>query len=335
MSAPHEGLSLADGRTHVDLPFRELWIGVAGLGGDLSELEIEAYVLDVLPADAHSHNLIAQALNEESLAAGNDHPVAYAKGRAMTTERHDIDIDDEEVADGVEFAETFADLDPQVWSTLERLSRALHVPRGDLQETLDAVLRSACQVVPGADAAGLNLYVRGKFEPQVVLGAAPHELDDVQRATGDGPCIDASRDQTIVEVTDMRAETRWAGLPARAVELGVLSMLCVPLWVDEQRLGSLSLYGTTPGAFDEQARNLAGLFATHAALALADARRLSFLNQALQSRDVIGQAKGILMARDRITAGQAFDRLSLASQSLNVKLATLAEVVTETGELPS
>jgi GAF domain-containing protein len=330
MTVPHGTLSLAAGLKHVGVPIRDLWVGVAGLGGDLSELEIEAYALGVLDPDTYSHNLIAQALNEESLAAGFDHPVAYAKGDTVTTEptgsTREADLD---------FADTFDDMDPRTWSTLDKLSRALHVRNHDLQPTLEAVLRSACDLVAGADAAGLNLYVRGRFEPQAVLGEAPHELDLLQQASGVGPCIDASREQATIHVVDMQAETRWPDFAARAVELGVLSMLCVPLWVDELRLGSLSLYATTTAAFDDPAQNLAGLLATHAALALADAQRVEHLRQALVNRDTIGQAKGILMALHRITADQAFERLSVASQALNVKLARLAEIVAATGELPS
>lgn len=329
MSPQHEQLTLAEGLLQVQVPVRDLWLGVTSLGGDLSQFEIEAYVLGALEPDSYSHNLIAQALNEESLASGDDHPVGYAKGDEFMTEQTDVD------ADTLRFDGAFADVDPQVWSNLDRLGRALHVERGDVQATLDAILRLACQVVSRADAAGLNLLVKGSFQPQAVLGQAPHELDRVQQASGVGPCVDASREQRTVEAYDMRDEGRWPEFAARAVELGVLSMLCVPLWVDEARLGSISLYSSDVDAFDEQARSLAGLFGTHAALALADAQLVANLRQALTNRDVIGQAKGILMASQRITADQAFALLSAASQSLNVKLARVAEAVSTTGELPT
>ena len=335
MRPAHAGISLADGMRSLDVPLHDLWLGVAGLGGDLTELEVEAYVLQVLSPDAHSHNLIAQALNEESLSAGGDHPVEYheiPKGEAtMTTGSTETDNDQ----DGATF-EVLLDVDPQAWSALDRLSRALHVRGADLQETLEAILRSACEVVPGADVAGLNLLVRGKFVPQAVFGEAPHELDLVQQSTAVGPCIDASRDQELVRSTDLSTETRWPEFAARGMELGVQSLLCVPLWVDDTRLGSLSLYSTSSQtAFDDHARVLAELFATHAALALADAQRVTHLRQALVNRDVIGQAKGVLMTRLGITADDAFARLSSASQTLNMKLVKVAEAVSVTGELPT
>ena len=197
-----------------------------------------------------------------------------------------------------------------------------------------AILALACRMVPGAEGAGVNLIVRNKFEPQAVLGAEPQELDLLQQRTGSGPCVDATRDQTIIEIDDTRSDGRWPEFGPRAVELGVLSMFCVPLWVDDLRLGSLSLYGMKPSAFDQQTRNVAELLATHAALALSDAQRAAHLRRALINRDTIGQAKGILMERHRITADQAFALLTQASQTLNRKVADIAESVTMTGELP-
>lgn len=337
MRPAHAGISLADGMRSLDVTLHDLWLGVAGLGGDLTELEVEAYVLWVLAPDAHSHNLIAQALNEESLSVGGDHPVEYReipKGEAtMTTRPLETEIDDDR--HDAPF-DVLLDVDPQAWSALDRLSRALHVRGADLQQTLEAILRSACEVVPGADVAGLNLLVRGKFVPQAVFGEAPHQLDLIQQATAVGPCIDASRDQEPIKSTDLSTETRWPEFAARGMELGVQSLLCVPLWVDDTRLGSLSLYSTSSQtAFDDHARMLAELFAMHAALALADAQRVTHLRQALANRDVIGQAKGILMTRLGITADAAFARMSSASQTLNIKLVKVAEAVSMTGELPA
>ena len=78
-------------------------------------------------------------------------------------------------------------------------------------------------------------------------------------------------------------------------------MVCVPLWVDELRLGTLSLYGEKPDAFAPQHRQLTDLYATHAAIALADAQRTARLHEAMDNRDVIGQAKGILIERLKLT----------------------------------
>ncbi len=228
-----------------------------------------------------------------------------------------------------------ADLDGGAWTALERIGRSLHVDAVGLQPTLEAVLESAVGLVGPTTAAGVNLYVRGKFEPQAVFGEAPHRLDAVQQQTRTGPCIDASRNQTLIHVQDMTVEQRWPEYAALATSLGVLSMLCVPLTIDDVRLGSLSLYGNGAYSYRQHEVRVASLLATHAAVAIADAQRGEHLNRAIANRDVIGQAKGILMERHRITADEAFALLTRASQTCNRKLADIAEELTATGALPA
>ena len=111
-------------------------------------------------------------------------------------------------------------------------------------------------------------------------------------------------------------------------------MLCVPLWVDERCLGALSLYADQAAAFTDLHGRVTTLLATFAALALAEAQRADQLTAALVNRDVIGQAKGILMERHRITADAAFGYLTRVSQAENTKLAALAAQLVATGELP-
>ncbi len=219
------------------------------------------------------------------------------------------------------------------WSVLSWLSRSLHVKEAGLSATLDAILRTAVEVVEPATAAGVNLFTRGVFEPQAVLGVPPHRLDAWQQEHGVGPCIDASRDQVAVQVDDAAREARWPGFGALAAELEVRSMLCVPLWVDEIRLGSVSLYAGPPDAFGPRDGRIADLLATQAALALGDAQRSEQLRAMAANRDVIGQAKGVLMERHKITADQAFDRLRVASQQSNRKLVQVADSVVTTGAL--
>ena len=72
---------------------------------------------------------------------------------------------------------------------------------------------------------------------------------------------------------------------------------------------------------------MGSVFATHAAVALAGAQQDEQMQKALQGRDVIGQAKGILMAQQGVSADEAFDILRRASQRMNIKLRELAERV--------
>jgi GAF domain-containing protein len=226
------------------------------------------------------------------------------------------------------------DGDEQVSRTLDAVAvvaRALHVADARLQPTLDAVVSTAAATT-GLDT-GLVLVRRGKLIPQATTGRAPHLLDRTQQELGAGPCIEAAQRQSVVQIADTLAEARWREFCTRAAALGVRSVLCVPLWVDERCLGTLSLFAERPAAFTDRDERVTTLFATLAAVALADAQRAEQLRAALDSRDLIGQAKGILMERERITAAAAFDRLAEQSQLRNVKLTVVARRLVETGEL--
>jgi hypothetical protein len=84
--------------------------------------------------------------------------------------------------------------------------------------------------------------------------------------------------------------------------------------------------------FDESARTTAGLFGLQAALLLYGANHARHLSQALESRDLIGQAKGILMERFRVNSEQAFRMLVSSSQDTDIKLVEVARWLTQTGD---
>ena len=143
----------------------------------------------------------------------------------------------------------------------------------------------------------------------------------------------AARKQIVVRIHDIADDTRWEQFRDAAVEVGVGSMLCVPMYVDEEVMGTLSLYGARPGAFREGAEPIARVLAALFAIALAEARHLSRMERALQNRDLIGQAKGILMHSHGIGGDAAFEMLRTHSQRTNSKLLTVAARVVEAGTL--
>jgi GAF domain-containing protein len=221
--------------------------------------------------------------------------------------------------------------------TLEQLSRAARALRADgsaAAGTLTAIVTQATETVPPAAWSGLIELEHGRLVPRATYGEPPRVLDHWQQKSGTGPCIEAAREQAVVVIDDAGADARWPEFGSLAGQEGVSSMLCVPLWVDRRRLGTLSLYGRATYAFGESERRVAALYATLAALALADGQRVANLTLALDSRDLIGQAKGILIERLRITADAAFHLLSETSQNTNRKLAAVAEHLVNTGELP-
>ena len=94
-------------------------------------------------------------------------------------------------------------------------------------------------------------------------------------------------------------------------------------------MGALNLYSTATDAFDDSDIALASVFAVHASVAMSAARREESLEQKAQSRDLIGRAKGILMARSGVTDDEAFEMLKKASQRMNVKLREIAHQIAD------
>ncbi len=173
-------------------------------------------------------------------------------------------------------------------------------------------------------------------------GASVELLDDAQYEGDGGPCLEAARTGTIVLVDSIPQEDRWPIFRDAALEAGLHSSLSVPLVSGDSVLGSVNMYGRPVGGFDEDSQAMARLFAEQVAIALANVVHtlelhglIDQLGEAIESRDVIGQAKGILMAQRRVSADEAFDMLRSASQGLNRKLREVAEDVARTGALPT
>ena len=218
--------------------------------------------------------------------------------------------------------------------SLEILARALHVKNAELQPTLDAIASTAVTMLSPARHAALTVLSRGELIPRASTGEPPLLLDRLQQRLGDGPCIHAAKHQAVFGIEDTHEDLRWPEFCCQAARLNVRSMLCVPLWIDERSLGALSLYADQATAFNDLHERVTVLLATFAALALADAQRADQMRDALANRDVIGQAKGILIERHRVTADAAFGVLSRVSQAENMKLAEIARRFVETGQLP-
>lgn len=231
------------------------------------------------------------------------------------------------------FREGLDGVSDQAIRSLDILARALHVKNAELRPALQAIVSAAVTTLSAAQHAGLITVSRGTLVPQATTGRPPELLDQLQQKLNGGPCLDAAEQQAPIHVADMHRETRWPDFAVEAENLGVSSMLCVPLRVHEQCLGTLSLYSETVTAFNGHDERVTTLFATLAAIALAEAQRTDQLHTALANRDAIGQAKGILMERHRITADEAFGYLSRASQDVNMKLTAVAGHLVETGEL--
>src|SRR3954467_8009164 len=193
------------------------------------------------------------------------------------------------------------------------------------QQVLDRVVSLAVAMVPGADEATITMVrARRHVYSAAATGDLARSFDILQNETGEGPCLDAMWNQQTVRVNDLAADPRWPVLGPRAGQRGVGSMLCLQLFVQEDTLGALDLLAHEKAAFTDESEHIGLLLASHAAIAVADAQKLGHATMALVNRDLIGQAKGILMERFRLTADQAFDVLDRVSQELNRKLVDIA-----------
>ncbi len=205
----------------------------------------------------------------------------------------------------------------------------------DAAALLTLITRAARDDIPGATDASITLVERNRVTTPVTTSDRARAVDELQYTLQEGPCLAALRQQVIVRVDAMADEQRWPTFASRAAELGVSSMLAFQLFVDGDVLGALNLHAATPHAFDEQAETIGFLLASHAAIALAATLDKSNLRTALASRDVIGQAKGILMERFKVTADQAFELLVMTSQKTHRKLRDVADELTTSGQLPA
>ncbi|MGY1725113.1 GAF and ANTAR domain-containing protein [Blastococcus sp. SYSU DS0533] len=205
----------------------------------------------------------------------------------------------------------------------------------DAAAVVEHIVSAVVGTVPGAEEATLSLVQgRRRVESAAATGERARRFDALQRELGQGPCLDAVYEQVTVRVDHLATDPRWPELARRGpAELGVASMLCFQLFVRDNDLGALNLMARRPGAFTDESERIGLLFASHAAIALADAQDLNHITAALASRDVIGQAKGILMERYKVTPEVAFALLVRASQGTNRKLADVAEQLTRTGAL--
>ena len=208
--------------------------------------------------------------------------------------------------------------------------------QSDGQHVLDRVVALAVAMVPGADQATITMATVSTRR-RVYSAAATDDLakgfDALQDETGEGPCMDALWNQETVRVDDLGSDSRWPVLGPRAAERGIGSMLCLQLFAHHDTLGSLDLIAYEKSAFTDESEHIGLLLASHAAIAVAGSQELGHAAIALVNRDIIGQAKGILMERFRITADQAFEILVKVSQDTNRKVYVVAEVLARTGAI--
>jgi GAF domain-containing protein len=212
----------------------------------------------------------------------------------------------------------------------------------DLDAILNRIVGVARDSMTQIDHVGITLVHRdGRVETRARTDSAVDELDALQYALHEGPCLHAIHTGDTVRVEHARHEQRWPAFMRRAADLGLRSMLGVRLNVGTHTVGALNMYSFSADEMDAETEQLAELFAAHVALALGHAERLENLNVALSSRKTIGLALGILMEKLDIDEDTAFAYLTRMSASNETQLRDVAASVVDeararrAGELPS
>lgn len=219
-----------------------------------------------------------------------------------------------------------SEFDRGVHAEIARLARTIH---GDftVDGLLTEVTETSVRLLPGVEYAGVTL-VNGKrhiLQSTAATGPIPNMLDGMQETHRQGPCLDAIWHHHTVRVDDYSTETRWPKFVADLREsTDVKSSLSIQLYTHESELGALNLYSEQRGTFTPHIEELALAMAAHAAIGLSATRRSDQFRSALATRDIIGQAKGIIMERYNLSSVAAFKLLIKLSQERNTQIHDLA-----------
>lgn len=201
-----------------------------------------------------------------------------------------------------------------------------------LEKVLTEITRIATGGIPGAESTSITLIKGDKAYTAAHHGDMALAADELQYAKGNGPCMDAGRGGALLRIDDVRTEERWPDYVAHVQEVGIRGSQSVPVPYQGTTIGALNIYSTKPEAFATPQALEAGLkTAEVVAVAVANAEahwqlseQARNLSLAMESRAVIEQAKGVLMAQRQLTAEQAFEVLREASQRYNRKLREIA-----------
>ncbi len=221
-------------------------------------------------------------------------------------------------------------------TSLAHMAREL-LAQESVNSTLDGIVAQAVQRIEGCEQASIMvLDSRRQLTTLASTSEMGRKSDKIQTELGEGPCFDAAdQGHEVFRVSDMGGGgDRWPRYAPQARALGIGSMMGFLLFTTRESLGALDLYSSQPDAFTKRSEQVGWIFASHAAVAFASSRNDAQMHEAIETRQGIGEAMGIIMQRYEVTEDQAFEVLKRSSQHLNVKLRDVARKVVETGEVP-
>jgi GAF domain-containing protein len=207
------------------------------------------------------------------------------------------------------------------------IAQALLVTSPELP-TAQRVVELAVETVDGCHYCGVSLrHANGRVDTPACTDELVARADALQYELHEGPCLDAIRADELYVVEDLANDPRWPNWGPKAAALGFGGILSVRLAAAQGIVGALNLYSSDIGAFDDDAVQVAYVYAAHAANALWATREVEGLRTAMRSRHLIGMAQGVLMERHRLTEESSFEVLRRYSQIHNIKLRQVATLL--------
>lgn len=231
--------------------------------------------------------------------------------------------------------ERATELEPAAAALMNQLGGVVR-SADELEAYLNTAVHAIQREVDDCDEVGITVLVDMIPRTAAYTTARTLEIDGIQYAVGDGPCLDAFRNRRENRVNLSEADDRWPAFVEQAVAYGYQSLLAVPLVSGDEALGALNLYATRAGAFDSFDLSLVQMAGQRCADVIAAAQEIigartlaSQLEQAMGSRAVIEQAKGVLMGLRGISEHDAFELIRTESQNRNIKVRDLAERIVQ------
>jgi len=223
---------------------------------------------------------------------------------------------------------------------LQTLSRfAVVLPaRYDLEAALSELTESVTAVL-GLSGSGVTMAEDGRLRFVTAVSQASGELERSQEQHQAGPCRDAYETGEVVRVTDVRKESaRWPQFATAAKRLEVAGVAGIPMRLADKIIGALNLYSPEPRAWSDGDVAVAAVLADVATSYVVNASKLrqqeqlsEQLQQALETRVVIEQAKGITAYKNAISVDQAYQRMRGHARSNNASLRVVAEAIVAVG----
>lgn len=228
---------------------------------------------------------------------------------------------------------------PLLLRTLSRFASILPASY-DLQETLSELTESVTAVL-GLCGSWVTVADAGELRSINGLGQAFAELDrdHAQLHPFPCPCRDAYSTGELVRVSDVRNElARWPEFSAAATRLSMAGVAAVPMRLAEEVIGALNLYSPEPRDWSDEDMAVAGVLGSMATSYIVNASKLSQqrqlseqLQEALTSRVVIEQAKGIVSEQESVSLTAAYQLMRSHARDRNASLRVVAEAIVSVG----